>query len=84
MSLKIVSHGLSSGLRLGRLVQFSRSRRISDCVTCALIGCAGSRSKAIRTDCPGYHRRTRRRNRQTYTAPLPGKKVPWTKPRFTS
>ena len=35
MSLKIVSHGLSSGLRLGRLVQFSRSRRISDCVTCS-------------------------------------------------
>jgi len=33
---EIVSAGLSSGLRFGRLVQFSPSRRISDRVTCAL------------------------------------------------
>src|SRR6516165_6067511 len=48
MSLKIVSSGLSSGLRLGRLVHCRPSRRINDRVARSLIGCAGSRSRANR------------------------------------
>jgi hypothetical protein len=53
--LKIVSTGLSSGLALGMLVQCNRNWRIIRRVAFALIGCAGSRSKAIRTVCRGYH-----------------------------
>jgi hypothetical protein len=57
---------------LGMLVQCNRNCRIVRRVIRALMGCAGSRSKPIRTIRRGYHRRTRRRKRQTYFAPLPG------------